>query len=159
MSRWSTWSRLVSLTLVSPMRVSPHRLATLLARRLNDVVPAPFRLDAKNGLLHLYIEDEWDTTSFTLDIVEDETREFAERLESAVASILSSIQDSISEHLRTPWPSADGRAMAVPGVGSDTKSIHLWYGDDERSAIVSIPAIQIAEIMDGENLASVLDRP
>jgi hypothetical protein len=136
------------------MRASSRKLATSLERRLNDVVPAPFRLRAEDGQMYLYIGSGWDVTSHTLEIVEDETRELTERLETAVYSVLNTVQDSVSEHLRTPWPSTNGREMAMPGVRYDGKSIHLWFGRDEAAPAVRIPPISITEISPGDGAVS-----
>ena len=128
------------------MRVSSHKLATLLAQRLNGILPAPFRVEVRGFLLDLYVGEQWDTTSFALEQVGDETRDFAERLESAVHALLDPLQDSVSEFLHAPWPSVDGREMAMPGVRADSKAVHLWYGNDERAPVVGIPAIELAQI-------------
>jgi hypothetical protein len=95
----------------------------------------------------MYIGEELVTTFSGLDIVEDENREHAERLGWPVDSVLSMVQDNISENLRIPWPSIDGRHMAPPGVRVDTEFIHLWYGEDERTPVISMPAIRIADLM------------
>jgi hypothetical protein len=118
-----------------------------LARRLNAVVPRPFRLLAEGGRLQFYIDNHLDSISDTPEIVDDESRELGERLLTIVDSVLSVVQDNISEHLRTPWPSTDGRAMAMPGVRTDTEFVHLWYGPDEAAPVIVIPAIPINEIM------------
>jgi len=109
-------------------------------------MPAPFRLSADGGQLLLYIGDELDVIFPGLRNVEDETRELAERLWGTVHAVLNMVQDSISERSRTPWPSIDGRQMALPGVRIDADFVHLWYGEDERAPIASIPAIRIADI-------------
>jgi hypothetical protein len=95
----------------------------------------------------MYFKDKWDVTSSTLSILEDDTRELAERLETAVYSVLSMVQDSISEYLRTPWPSTNGREMAMPGVRTDAEMVYLWYGG-EKEPVISMPPIRIAEIID-----------
>jgi hypothetical protein len=128
------------------MGASSRKLAAALAQRLNDIVPAPFRLSAEDGEVHIYIADELDSWLLTAPVVEDESRDLAERLETAAESVLSALQDSVSEHTRSPWPSTDGRTMALPGVRWDGKSIHLWFGRDEAAAVVRMPPISITEI-------------
>jgi hypothetical protein len=83
---------------------------------------------------------------FATQIVEDETRELAERLETAVYSVINSVQDSVSKRLRTAWPSTDGRKMALPGVRFGTDCIHLWYGESEEAPVLGIPEIPLTEI-------------
>jgi hypothetical protein len=80
-----------------------------------------------------------------MDIAEDETRDLNERLECVVLSVINSLQDDISEDLRTPWPSTDGRTMAMPEVHSNGVSIRLWYGD-ERAPALNFPAILISDV-------------
>jgi hypothetical protein len=132
------------------MGASSRKLAAALAQRLNDIVPAPFRLSAEDGEVHIYIADELDSWLLTAQVVEDESRDLAERLWTAVESVLSALQDSVSEHTRLPWPSTDGRTMALPGVRWDGESIHLWFGDDEAAPAVGIPPIGITEISEGD---------
>ena len=129
------------------MRASSPDLAAALVSRLNNLVPESFRLTAEDDQLHFYVAGELDTTTYALDVVPDETRELHERLETAVLSVLSTIQDSISEHLRTPWPSRDGRNMALPNVRVVREAIQLWYGDDEQAPVIAIPAIPMSEIL------------
>lgn len=129
------------------MRAISPNLARILATRLDSVVPAPFRLSARGGRLEVYVGENLDSTPSTLEmIVDDQSRELAERLESAVSAILSEVQDTISEHLHTPWPSVDGRHMALPGVRVDAELIHLWYGD-EQAPVLRISAVKIADII------------
>jgi hypothetical protein len=128
-----------------PMPASSHKLAEALVSRLNNVVPPPFRLSAHSEVLHIYVGDALDTISSTLDIVEDETRDLTERLETAVHSVIDRLQDQISEHLGAPWPSLDGRRMAMPEVHSDGEWVHLWFGD-RQAPVLSLPPIRIAEI-------------
>src|SRR5437016_2389768 len=121
------------------MRALSHSLAEALARRLNEVVPAGFRLTAESGWLSLHINGSLDGTMTTPEIADDDTRERGERLETAVYGVLDSLQDSISEHLRIPWPSQDGRTMPPPRARVGTDSIHLWYGESETAPVLAIP--------------------
>jgi hypothetical protein len=109
-------------------------------------MPAGFRLSAENEWLELFIEDAFDSTISAPQRIEDEPSELAERLKTAVYEVLDSVQDSISEHLRTPWPSTDGRKMAMPGVRVGTDSIQLWYGESEKAPVLGIPEIPLTEI-------------
>jgi hypothetical protein len=128
------------------MRAISPNLARIIATRLDSVVPAPFRLNAQGGRIEIYVGENLDSSPSLEMIVDDQSRELAERLETAVSSVLSQVQDAISEHLRTPWPSVDGRHMALPGVRVDAELIHLWYGD-ERAPVLRISAVKIADII------------
>ena len=81
------------------------------------------------------------------EIADDETRELGERLYTAVEVVLNSVQDSISEETREPWPSKDRRAMAMPGVHVGGDAIYLWYGD-ETAPVLELPKIPFAEIVE-----------
>ena len=128
--------------------VLPHKLVEALVERLSAVVPAQFQLNTRGARLHVDLRGAMSSI-FSFDIVEDESRELNKRLETAVWSVLSSLQDDISEDLCTPWPSTDGRMMAMPEVHSDGEQVHLWYGD-ERAPVLSLPAIRIEEITGGD---------
>lgn len=132
------------------MRVSARKLERLLERRLNEVMPTPFRLRAGDGYLDLYNGYQWALSTSLDGIVEDDTRELTERLDTAVYSVLNSVQDVISVDRRTPWPSINGREMAMPGVRVDAESIHLWFGRDEAAPVLAIPSIAITEISAGD---------
>jgi hypothetical protein len=71
--------------------------------------------------------------------------------------VINSLQNDISEDLRTPWPSPDGRTMAMPEVGSDGKWVHLWFGE-RQAPVLSIPAIRIADIADTDGVATTNER-
>jgi hypothetical protein len=126
-----------------------QKLAEALVARLNDVVPAHFRLSTHGKLLHVHIGGMLNSI-LSLDIVEEENRDLDERLRTTVWSVINSLQNDISEDLRTPWPSIDGRTMAMPEVHSDGEWLHLWYGD-RRAPVLSMPAIRIAEITNADN--------
>jgi hypothetical protein len=123
------------------VRPSSHRLAIALARRLNAVIPAGFRLTPRESYVELRIDGAWHGASCSPEIADDDARELEERLDTAVYGVLNSVQDSISEHLRTPWPSTDGRKMAMPAVRVGPNSIHLWYGESEAEAVLRLPEI------------------
>src|SRR6266849_8080783 len=127
-----------------PMHVASQKLADALVSRLNDVIPAHFRLSTHGKLLHVHIGGTLNSI-LSLDIVEDESRDLNERLQTVVYSVINNLQDDISEDLRTPWPSLDGRTMAMPEVHSDGEWVHVWYGD-VRAPVLSMPAILIEDI-------------
>lgn len=128
------------------MRASSHKLAAALARRLNDIAPAFFRLSADEGRVNIYNGDTLDTISYTPEFVEDETRELKDVLFTATWSVLSALQDVISELTRDAWPSTDRRTMALPDVRVDADAVHLWYGE-ERAPLIPLPPIRLDEIM------------
>lgn len=129
------------------MIVSPHNLATALATRLNELLPTGCRLAPLNHdpWLELYIEGAFDTTLSAIGRIGGEPRDVERRLESAIYYVLDSIQDSVMEHWRTPWPSTDGRSVALPRVRVTTNSIHLWY-DSNEAPLIAIPEIPLSEI-------------
>ena len=142
------------------MRLSSRKLAVSLARRLNEVVPPSFELRANQPLilpppfgqsscpLALYIDGSFDTTLSAVEGVEDESREFPERLDDSVCAVLNSVQESVSEHLRIPWPSIYGRKMAAPNVRYWAGNVRLWYGDSGEDPVLGIRHIPLAEITD-----------
>jgi hypothetical protein len=138
------------ITRVSRMRASSRKLAVALADRLNSVVPAPWRVSARAKDIDVYIRDELALTSHSPEIIENEDDPewtLPERAATVVYGVLSSIQDSVSEYLHEPWPTPDGREMAMPGVRTDPEFVHLWFGANELAPVISIPAISFGEIM------------
>jgi hypothetical protein len=130
-------------------RISPQKLAKALVLRLSAVVPAQFQLSTRGDRLHVDLRGEMSSI-LSLNIVEDESRDLDKRLQTAVWSVINSLQNDISEDLRTPWPSIDGRTMAMPEVHSDGVWVHLWYGD-AAAPVLKMPAIRIAEITDTDS--------
>ena len=129
------------------MRALSHSLAESLARRLNEAMPAGFRLTPANARLALHVNGFLDGTVTSPELADEETRELEERLWTAVYGVLNYVQDSISEETREPWPSKDRRAMAMPGVRVGRDAIYLWYGD-ETAPVLGLPKIPLAEIME-----------
>jgi hypothetical protein len=115
--------------------------------RLNQIIPKPFRVAAQGAGVALHINGALDGIITTPGIAEDATRELRERLSIAVSGVLSSVQDTISEYLRTPWPSEDGCNMAPPRVRVGTDAIYIWYGDSEAAPVLAIPSIPLAEVI------------
>ena len=100
----------------------------------------------RDSYVELRIDGAWDGAITTPEIADDDSRELEERLHTAVYGVLNSIQDSVSEHLRAPWPSTDGRTMAMPAVRIGPNSIHLWYGESETEPVLGFPEIPLGEI-------------
>lgn len=123
-----------------------HNLADALARRINEVIPAGFRLAPEGGRVMVHVNGSLDGVITTPEIADDETRELRERLETAVYGVLNSVQDTITEQLRLPWPSQDVRVMAPPKVRAAADAIHLWYGDSETAPVLAIPQIPLREL-------------
>lgn len=131
------------------MRASSHKLATALASRLNRILPSPWRVSARAGSIDVYLGDTPEFTALSLGTIEDDNDpewSLLERAEAAVHGVLNSVQDSVSEYLREPWPSTHGHTMAMPEVRADAEFVRLWFGDDEKAPVVGIPPIPFAEI-------------
>jgi len=111
-------------------------------------MPAGFRLTPESGWLALHINGFLDGTVTSPELADEETRELEERLWTAVYGVLNYVQDSISEETREPWPSEDGRAMAMPEVRVGRDAIYLWYGDSETAPVLGLPKIPFAEIVE-----------
>ena len=84
------------------------------------------------------------TASFFASRAEPEA--LSEVLHLATWSVLSALQDVISELTRDAWPSTDRTTMALPDVRVDADAIHLWYGE-ERAPLIPLPSIRLDEIM------------
>jgi hypothetical protein len=130
------------------MRASSRDFASALAVRLNRILPPGWNIVARDDRLDVYVGNELDFTSENPTLIEDadDSESLQDRLETAVYGVLSSVQDSISEQLTRPWPSADGRTMALPGVRSDGLYVHMWYGEDESEPVIGLAVIPLSEI-------------
>jgi hypothetical protein len=129
------------------MRVSSHDLVRIFAERLNDVLPTPCRLQADGAEVSLFIGEDWDTSMSPTTIMEDASRELVDRIDTFLVSALSLIQDGISEHTRTPWPTTDGRKLALPRVRFDGTQFHMWFGDNETAPVLRIAPISLSSLI------------
>jgi hypothetical protein len=77
------------------------------------------------------------------EIVEQDEA-FEDNVATAVWSVLSGIQDYISEALKEPWPPNQSapRELPVPEVGIAGGFIRAWYGS-EKSPILALDPIPI----------------
>ena len=127
------------------------RLAAALVARLAPVLPAPFYVRAEGeGVASYEGTESWGTTG--VDTVngpaDDPDWPFAARVESAVESVLSSVQDEVSRACRKQWPARpDGARMAMPGTRTDDARVYLWYGASEAAPVLAFAPIEFAELM------------
>lgn len=128
------------------MPASSSSVARSLASRLNSVLPSAVRIIPDGGKLEIMIEGRRMGVVHTLERLEDDGVNFTRMLAGTVVSVLSLIQDDVSEYLRDPWPSRDGLEMAVPHGRLDAHALHLWYGEAEERAVVSLDAISMGEL-------------
>ncbi len=143
----------------TPPSVAALRLATLLAQRLDAVVPRPFRVRAEAGMVANYEGEEWDGSTdvaFVLDqeidqdAVPGEWGSYAWAAATAASSALNSVQDLISEGTKLEWPRLPGGGMAAWGARSDGARIFMWYGphfDREGGAVISFAPISLDELV------------
>jgi glutamate synthase domain-containing protein 1 len=107
-------------------------LADALAKRLNAVLPTPFRAVAHGGELD-FLEGEsyWMTKSCGVveeDLDEDEVSYLA-LADNAVTSALSAVQDVVARATHNPWPMDATGGMAMPSTRIEGTALHLSYGD------------------------------
>ena len=130
------------------MAIDASRLVAELAVRIAPILPPPFQATADGTDFRL---DHPSDQCFTilLDWVEepDEDRSDAELAELVVNSVLSSVQDVVSEVSTEPWPALSPRVMAMPGTRCDGLRVHLWYGADEESAVMPFAPIVVADVV------------
>src|SRR5258707_795480 len=108
---------LAGITGACRMRASSRKLAMALAKRIGEVVPAPLTLRAAGTGVALYADGELLGGDDSASIVEDEDgRALSERVDTAVQSVLSGIQDCVMRYLRAKWPTDGAGELALPGV-------------------------------------------
>lgn len=142
----------------TPSRASIH-LAAALAERVNAVVPTPFRVRADNGRVALYCGDAFDSSIGVSGVLDQEVdpqaapserHSFAWFAAMVSESVLSSVQDGVSEGTAEPWPPLSRSRMAYPGARTDGTSVYLWYGPDserEAGAVIAFLPILIADLL------------
>ncbi|GAC1481752.1 MAG: hypothetical protein NVS1B4_26830 [Gemmatimonadaceae bacterium] len=126
------------------------KVATAVASRLALVVPTSRGVRAEGDVVSVYSQRVPTITlcgSAAAIIAEDnDERPVDERIEVAVAAILNSVQDCVTRELGEPWPKQMRGGMALPDTRRDGRRIHLWFGDDERTPVIALPPIEIAEL-------------
>lgn len=142
-----------------PPSLAALRLATLLAQRLDAVVPRPFRIQADAGMVSLYEGAAFDSSSDVTGVLDQELDpdaaigergSFAWQAAGVAWNALSSVQDGVSEGTTDAWPSLPGGNLALPGTRTDGVSIFMWYGPDhdkEIDAALSFAPIVLAELL------------
>jgi hypothetical protein len=133
-------------------------LSAALAERLDSVVPSPFQVRAEGGLVALYNGPAREGGSDVASVLDqefdpsaDDYEEWplADRARSVAWSVLSSVQDGISEATTDPWPRLPTGRMAFPGTREDGRNLYLWYGAEsmhEATAVLSFPPVPLSEL-------------
>jgi len=135
------------------------RLAELLAERLDAVVPSRFRIAAEGAWVSLYDGETWDCSVGVASLLDQATDpdapaaardSFASYAETVSQSVLSNMQDGVSEATTDPWPALPDGSMALPGTRTDGERVFLWYGPDWRQevdVVLSFAPIVLAELL------------
>jgi hypothetical protein len=138
----------------------PHspaeRFAHAIAERLDAVVPRPVRVRADGTDVAVYVGDAWWGSSLTGDLLaqtDDEAEAgeawpLAERVETAALGVLSSVQDTVAESSREPWPRLPTGAMALPAARVQAGEVRLWCGPDEATAVLTLPPLMLRDFGD-----------
>ncbi len=130
---------------IDPERMTDAmRLAQALARaiapRLSTVVPEPFSVVSHQEIVVFNVDGRPLTWHVLVDIDP----------ETAIETLLRSLQDEISEELTVPWPHdpARGYVFDEPHVERRADAIHMWYGPENHPALVLDP-LALAELPHG----------
>lgn len=86
-------------------------------------------------MLWLDTPDDVGCSAWAGAIDEDPTD--LERYAGAAENVLRSIQDAVSETLKSPWPRLDapGLEMAAPGARLVGDAVTMWYGREEAPVV------------------------
>ena len=130
------------------LKISASRLAAALAKRLDSIVPPPFRVRAEGNELIVDHPTGWGLW-MPLEWIEaaNEDRGAGELAQLIAGNALDSVQDAVCESSREPWPELTRRVMALPGTRRDDSYIYLWYGPSERSAVISMDPLPLATLV------------
>jgi len=128
---------------------SPHRFATAIAERLNQVVPPGFSVRATGSSVDVYTRGDDRHASAGAEIIADnDGRSLVERMEVAARAILDGAQDGIMEILTEQWPLGPGGEFAHPVVRVDGRQLLMWFGE-EGAPVIVLPPLSIDEIVEG----------
>lgn len=130
---------------ISPTDVSSRELAVILAERLNQIVPTGFSVRPEDANVDVYADGRNLGGSAALEILEDDDdRSPKEKIETAVLAVLSSIQDTIIETVKGPWPgtSSHGADLPMPHCRVTGDQLLFWFGDRD-GPVVSAPPIPL----------------
>jgi hypothetical protein len=132
-----------------PIRLSPGRLAAVLAARLDEVMPPDFRAVAEEESVGLHFRGKRVGGSVASSILEDDAdRADPERIRTAVWATVSSIQDDVATTLTSPWPTGMSGEMALPECRIEAGTLLVWFGEREETAALRLRPIQLAELSD-----------
>ncbi len=130
-----------------------------MAARLDAVVPDPFRVYAEGDEVSLYRGDAFDSSIGVAGVLDQEAdpqaaagerHSFAWFAATVAESVLSSVQDGVSEATAEPWPPLARARMALSGARTDGEWVYLWYGPDyerEVGAVIAFPPILVADLL------------
>jgi enolase len=124
------------------MDVSSRELAAILAERLNHIVPTGFMVQSKDVNVDVYADGKSLGGSAALEILDDDDdRSVEEKIETAVQAVLSSIQDTIIETVKEPWPgtSPHGTDLPMPDCRVTGDQLRFWFGDQEAPVVSAAP--------------------
>jgi hypothetical protein len=127
------------------MNVSSRNLAIDISDRLNDFVPEDLSISSANGAIEVYSGGQMVGGSPALDIIEEnDGRSVTDRVETAVQSTLSGIQDVIIEDIHGPWPGPPGPGpeLPLPECRVSGDELLIWFGDEENPAL-ALPPIRL----------------
>ncbi len=103
------------------------RLATLIADRLNAVVPETFTVSEANGVVGITSSKVWwGAQSHVATLADQPDGETSASLETAAWNALSAVLDYISEVEKEMWPG--GADYGSPYVAVENGALRLWYG-------------------------------
>jgi hypothetical protein len=127
--------------------ISPEALARALFERLVPLVPREFEF-TRNGARMRLIDprgawSEMDCPSF----FESDPEAPVDAAERASYSVLSHVQDFVSEFLTEPWPepSPESYGLAPPGVVVTDDGLRLLYGTPS-DPLLELPLVQWTEL-------------
>lgn len=133
------------------MTIDASRLAAELAARIAPILPPSFQATADGTDFQLDHRLSDRCFAILLDWLEepDEDRSDAELAELGVKTVLSSVQDVVSEASTEPWPALSRRIRAMPGTRCDGLRVYFWYGPDEQSPVIPFTPIVLAGVVRG----------
>lgn len=116
--------------------VTPRDLASALAHRLDDVVPAGLHVRADGGRVVVLRGDVVIGGSAAPRLIDGETGDG--QVATATYATINTVQEVVAHSISSPWPARSG-ARPTPQTRLDGHLLRAWYGPAARPVLALEP--------------------
>jgi hypothetical protein len=132
------------------MAALSHKLARVLAERIGETLPPPLTVRASGERLDLFDGDVLFGGSHNAAVVDSrDGRTLRQRVETAVASVLSEIQDEVTEHLTVQWPLDTDGQVGMPYVATNRLEVWSGFAREDGTPVIHLRSIRFSDLTGG----------